>query len=207
MAVLYKATHHRASCHGCHGRAPSLVRAAYRPRASPLSYATPRTWAARSATAGYNRFVSARGPALGWERRTNASSRAAPDATSDQRQSVEDHGADVSTAGRRMPRSSSGHETRRLNPYGVARRVVSRRRSSTCRGVSTGPRRGFDARTDPNAARTRGRASMRASLLKRRVVLREIDQKCLKRRRVRHRRLHVYSTDPKRPQGHLFDGD
>ena len=35
-------------------------------------------------------------------------------------------------------------------------------------------------------------------------LLREIDQKFLKRRRVRHRRLHVYSTDPKRPQGDLW---
>ena len=32
-------------------------------------------------------------------------------------------------------------------------------------------------------------------------LLREIDQKCLKRRRMRCRRLHVYSTDPRRPQG------
>ena len=37
--------------------------------------------------------------------------------------------------------------------------------------------------------------------------LREIDQKCLKRRRMRCRRLHVYSTDPMRPHGHLFGGD
>ena len=116
VVVLYKAAHHRASRHGCQGLAPPLVRAARRLRASPLSHATPRTKVARSATAVYNRLVSARGPALGWERRTNASSRAAPDATSDQRQSIEDHGADVSTAGRRMPRSSSGHETRRSKP-------------------------------------------------------------------------------------------
>ena len=38
-------------------------------------------------------------------------------------------------------------------------------------------------------------------------LLREIDQKCLKRRRMRCRRLHVYSTDPRRPQGDLFDRD
>ena len=110
--------------------------------------------------------VLARGPALGWERRTNASSRAAPDATSDQRQSVEDYGADVSTAERRMPRSSSGHETRRSNPHGVA-----------------------------------------LKLLKRRGLLREIDQKCLKRRRMRCRRVHVYSSGPRRPQGDLFGRD
>ena len=30
-------------------------------------------------------------------------------------------------------------------------------------------------------------------------LLREIGQKCLKRRRMRRRRLHVYSTDPMRP--------
>ena len=63
-------------------------------------------------------FCRSRGPALGWERRTNASNRVAPDATSNQRQSIEDYGADVSTAGRRMLRSSSGHETRRLSPHG-----------------------------------------------------------------------------------------
>ena len=38
-------------------------------------------------------------------------------------------------------------------------------------------------------------------------LLREIGQKCLKRRRMRCRRLHVYSTDPRRPQGDLFDRD
>ena len=37
-------------------------------------------------------------------------------------------------------------------------------------------------------------------MLKLRGLLREIDQKCLKRRRVRCRRLHVYSTDPRRPR-------
>ena len=44
-------------------------------------------------------------------------------------------------------------------------------------------------------------------LLKRRGLLREIDQKCLKRRRMRCRRLHVYSTDPRRPQGDLRTTD
>ena len=34
-------------------------------------------------------------------------------------------------------------------------------------------------------------------------LLREIGQKCLKRRRMRCRRLRVYSTDPRRPQGDL----
>ena len=38
-------------------------------------------------------------------------------------------------------------------------------------------------------------------------LLREIDQKCLKRRRMRCRRVHVYSTDPRRPQGDLFGRD
>ena len=38
-------------------------------------------------------------------------------------------------------------------------------------------------------------------------LLREIDQKCLKRQRLRCRRLHVYSTDPRRPQGDLSGGD
>ena len=38
-------------------------------------------------------------------------------------------------------------------------------------------------------------------------LLREIGQKCLKRRRMRCRRLHVYSTDPRRPQGDLFGRD
>ena len=38
-------------------------------------------------------------------------------------------------------------------------------------------------------------------------LLREIDQKCLKRQRIRRRRLHVYSTDPRRPQGDLFGRD
>ena len=36
-----------------------------------------------------------------------------------------------------------------------------------------------------------------------RGLLREIGQKCLKRRRMRCRRLRVSSTDPRRPQGHL----
>ena len=40
-------------------------------------------------------------------------------------------------------------------------------------------------------------------LLKRRVLLREFDQKCLKRPRMRCRRLHVYSIDHMRPQGDL----
>ena len=34
-------------------------------------------------------------------------------------------------------------------------------------------------------------------------AMREIGQKCLKRRRMRCRRLHVYSTDPMRPRGDL----
>ena len=38
-------------------------------------------------------------------------------------------------------------------------------------------------------------------------VLREIGQECLKRRRMRRRRLHVYSTYPRRPQGDLFGRD
>ena len=38
-------------------------------------------------------------------------------------------------------------------------------------------------------------------------LLREIDPKGLKRRRMRRRRLHVYSTDPRRPQGDLFGRD
>ena len=38
-------------------------------------------------------------------------------------------------------------------------------------------------------------------------LLREIGQKCLKRRRMRCRRVHVYSTDPRRPQGDLFGRD
>ena len=38
-------------------------------------------------------------------------------------------------------------------------------------------------------------------------LLREIGQKCLKRRRMRCRRLRVYSTDPRRPQGDLFGRD
>ena len=38
---------------------------------------------------------------------------------------------------------------------------------------------------------------------KRSGLLREIDQKCLKRRRMRRRRLNVYSTDPRRPLGDL----
>ena len=37
-------------------------------------------------------------------------------------------------------------------------------------------------------------------------LLREIGQECLKRRRMRRRRLHVYSTDPRRPQGHAPAG-
>ena len=41
-------------------------------------------------------------------------------------------------------------------------------------------------------------------LLKRRGLLREIGQKCLKRRRMRCRRLTMYSTDPKQPQGDLW---
>ena len=40
-------------------------------------------------------------------------------------------------------------------------------------------------------------------LLKRRGLLREFGQECLKRRRMRCRRVHVYSTDPRRPQGDL----
>ena len=44
-------------------------------------------------------------------------------------------------------------------------------------------------------------------LLKPRGLLREIGQKCLKRRRMRRRRLHVYSTDPRRPQGDLLGRD
>ena len=44
-------------------------------------------------------------------------------------------------------------------------------------------------------------------LLKHRGLLREFGRECLKRRRVRRRRLHVYSTDPRRPQGDLFDRD
>ena len=35
----------------------------------------------------------------------------------------------------------------------------------------------------------------------------EIGQKCLKRRRLRRRRLRVYSTDPRRPQGDAFRRD
>ena len=38
-------------------------------------------------------------------------------------------------------------------------------------------------------------------------LLREIGQKCLKRRRMRCRRVRVYSTGPRRPQGDLFDRD
>ena len=38
-------------------------------------------------------------------------------------------------------------------------------------------------------------------------LLREIGQKCLKRRRMRCRRVHVYSTGPRRPQGHLLGRD
>ena len=44
-------------------------------------------------------------------------------------------------------------------------------------------------------------------LLKWSGLLREIDQKCLKRPRLRCRRLRVYSTDPRRPQGDLFGRD
>ena len=44
-------------------------------------------------------------------------------------------------------------------------------------------------------------------LLLLRGLLREIGQKCLKRRRLRRRRLHVYSTDPRRPQGDLLGRD
>ena len=56
----------------------------------------------------------------------------------------------------------------------------------------------------PSALGEPWKQTLAQKLLKRRVVLREIDQKCLKRRRVRHRRLRVYSTDPKRPQGDLW---
>ena len=35
-------------------------------------------------------------------------------------------------------------------------------------------------------------------------LLREIGQKCLKRRRMRCRRVHLYSTGPRRPQGDLW---
>ena len=37
--------------------------------------------------------------------------------------------------------------------------------------------------------------------------MRELVEICWKRRRMRCRRLHVYSTDPRRPQGDLFGGD
>ena len=39
------------------------------------------------------------------------------------------------------------------------------------------------------------------------ALMRELAEICWKRRRMRRRRLHVYSTDPRRPQGHLFGGD
>ena len=39
------------------------------------------------------------------------------------------------------------------------------------------------------------------------ALMRELAEICWKRRRMRRRRLHVYSTDPKRPQGDLFDRD
>jgi len=38
-------------------------------------------------------------------------------------------------------------------------------------------------------------------------LLREIGQQRMKRRRMRSSRLHVYSTDPRRPQGDLFGRD
>ena len=44
-------------------------------------------------------------------------------------------------------------------------------------------------------------------LLKPRGLLREFGRERLKRRRMRCRRLHVYSADPRRPQGHLIVGD
>ena len=36
------------------------------------------------------------------------------------------------------------------------------------------------------------------------ALVRELAEICWKRRRMRCRRLHVYSTDPRRPQGHLL---
>ena len=45
------------------------------------------------------------------------------------------------------------------------------------------------------------------NLLKLLCLLRDFGQKCLKRRRMRRRRLHVYSTDPMRPPGDLFGRD
>ena len=39
------------------------------------------------------------------------------------------------------------------------------------------------------------------------ALMRELAEICWKRRRVRCRRLHVYSTDPRRPQGDRFGRD
>ena len=39
------------------------------------------------------------------------------------------------------------------------------------------------------------------------ALMRELAEICWKRRRMRCRRLHVYSTDPRRPQGDLFGRD
>jgi len=39
------------------------------------------------------------------------------------------------------------------------------------------------------------------------ALMRELAEICWKRRRMRCRRLHVYITDPRRPQGDLFDRD
>ena len=74
-----------------------------------------------------------------------------------------------------------------LRPAGFARRLLPFRPTRRAHGAGRHPRtvpRGHD-----------GVPSTRHGLL------REFDQKCLKRRRMRCRRLHVYSTDPKRPQG------
>ena len=39
------------------------------------------------------------------------------------------------------------------------------------------------------------------------ALVRELAEICWKRQRVRCRRLHVYSADPRRPQGHMLGGD
>ena len=74
-------------------------------------------------------------------------------ATSKQRQSVEDYGADVSTAGRWMPRSSFGHETRTAL-HGVSTRVAAVGavgRFSIATEEDGGCSRGGDTPTGPSA--------------------------------------------------------